>query len=512
MRRPSPTPRPNWVRFTIKRRLILFFLLLIFLPLLAYRLAFDLQHLLLSHQATLHQHTVQNLALILETRPELWGQTTETGQTLAHLDLDNSAIWLVNYQGQTTYVMGHLNTELKIERSFLEWIGFAGLKLVSKLTSPIPYPYPQTRYPEQAVIELALSGKTGQQYRTNDQGKAVSLMSASPLYSQNTIIGAVVFEQGLEKLFQQSLKSFYRLIGLTTLFMTLVLMGILFYAQTLSNRIIRLSEDVKNSFNDTKKLQINKLDYTETIQDEITDLRKRIIEMLEKIASYERYLKQLPRTLRHELHNPINRLNANIELLLMQMPEQPKLIQAQATLNQLKHIIDLLTEASSLEQSLTEQDLKPINCQRLIAYFQGIVDSQPPGLVVLNNHLQHNNLMISADGFLMEQLFDKLIDNALEFNDFSKPITITLSQSSTHIEFKIDNAGPKLPSGMEQEIFEGMVSVRPKHFGQATHLGLGLYLARLIADHHHAKLTAQNRDDLEGVSFKLEMALFNPTT
>lgn len=151
--------RVHRIRFTIKRRLVLLFLLLIFLPLLAYRLALDLQHLLLTHQASLHQHTVQNLALILEKRPELWGQTTEAGQILAHLDLDNSAIWLVNTQGQTSYVMGHLKTTQLIERNLFEWLGFTGLQLVGKLANPLPYPYPQSRYPEQAVISLALKEK-----------------------------------------------------------------------------------------------------------------------------------------------------------------------------------------------------------------------------------------------------------------------------------------------------------------------------------------------------------------
>ena len=93
---------------SIRRRFIVLFFIISLLPLLAYRFALDLHQVLLQNQAALHLQTVQNLALILETRPELWGQTTATGQVLSHIDFSQTSIWLVNTEGQTTYVMGDL--------------------------------------------------------------------------------------------------------------------------------------------------------------------------------------------------------------------------------------------------------------------------------------------------------------------------------------------------------------------------------------------------------------------
>ncbi|WP_044406210.1 sensor histidine kinase [Thiomicrospira microaerophila] len=496
-------------RFTIRRRLLLLFLLLGILPLLAYRLAIDLQHLILNHQASLHQHTVQNLSLILETRPEIWGKTQEAGQILSHIDLEQSSIWLVNQTGQTQYVMGHLNASLSFKRDFLEWLGFSGIQLLGKVANPLPYPFPQSPYPEREIIEAALKGQTSQQYRINHQQNPISLMSATPLYHNNQIIGAVVFEQSIAQLFQQSLSAFHRLIGLSTLILLSVLTGVLFYAQAMSNRILRLGEDVKKSFSSAKKLQPGYLKRPERQNDELTQLRQDIWEMFEKLASYERYLKQLPKTLRHELHNPINRVSANLELLALTYPEQDRIKQAQQGLAQLQRLLTALSEASSLEQSLENQMLYPLAVQRISDYFQSICDSLPTGLVTIRIAQNLQDCAVQADGFLLEQLIDKLIDNALDFNNGRQPILLSMEKQSGQLVVRVSNAGPTIPDELKSQIFEGMVSLRATGDLDHAHLGLGLYLAKLIAQHHQAELSVDNWPDQQGVTFCLVIPLLD---
>jgi signal transduction histidine kinase len=53
---------------------------------------------------------------------------------------------------------------------------------------------------------------------------------------------------------------------------------------------------------------------------------------------------------------------------------------------------------------------------------------------------------------------------------------------------------------MEGRLFESMVSIRPAGgSGHPPHLGLGLYVVRLIADFHGGSAAAHDRPDGRGV-------------
>lgn len=493
------------VRLTIRRRLLLLFLLLTFFPLFAYRFALDLQHLLLNHQAQTQQQTVQQLALILQTRPELWGQTLATQQTLPHLDLTSGSIWLVNTQGQTNYVMGHLGESKPHHINGLEWLGQAIIGGLSGLFGQNPLPFPQNAQPEKQLIAKGLAHIPSQYYRTDPQGHPVSLMSASPLYSPDSLIGVIIYEQLLDTIFNQTLSHFYYLVGLGASLFLVFMTGVIAYATSLSKRVLNLSDEVKSLFLANGQLKLSTLPSEPTIsQDELSDLRAQINDLLTKLIQYDRYLKQLPKTLRHELHTPINRMSLAMQNLALEHTGA-EFESLNHGLTQLKQIICALSEAGSFEQALSQPNLTPIELlPRVVRYFQQVEQGLAPGLVKLVNRVEQQNTLVLADGFMLEQLFDKLLDNALAFNDQREPIEIRLFIEDGLFNIEVANSGPRLPQGFEKHIFEGMVSIRDKST-DSTHLGLGLYVAKLIANAHQAELSARNQT--HGVVFKLSLPI-----
>jgi len=64
----------------------------------------------------------------------------------------------------------------------------------------------------------------------------------------------------------------------------------------------------------------------------------------------------------------------------------------------------------------------------------------------------------------------------------------------------VANEGPPLPAKMQGRLFDSMVSVRQNRGDGEPHLGLGLYIVRLIAEFHGGRASAANRDDVQGVT------------
>jgi two-component system sensor histidine kinase ChvG len=71
----------------------------------------------------------------------------------------------------------------------------------------------------------------------------------------------------------------------------------------------------------------------------------------------------------------------------------------------------------------------------------------------------------------------------------------------------VSNHGPRLPEAMKDKLFESMVSVRSGKSAAEPHLGLGLYIVRLIAEYHGGSVEALDREDGSGVVIRVRAPL-----
>ncbi|HID00444.1 MAG TPA: sensor histidine kinase [Piscirickettsiaceae bacterium] len=488
---------------SIRTRILLLLILLLFFPLLVYRLALDFNRQLLEQQIIQQSQTVQNLALILENRPDLWSMQIFQGnptRQLHHLDLSRSTLWIVNQQGNTTYVIGRLapqQEQTRFSEAPFEWIGKTTIRLIHNLfPHTLPYLIPFESDPEQSLIRQVLQGATAQRFRFDDQGRPISLMSATPLYLHNQFQGGIVLEQRVDSLFGPRLKRFYHIVGIGTLVILLLISAFGFYAITLSNRIRRLQQDVAHAF-DPKRHRLQNFSDTQTPlwqQDEVDQLRHQIHELLQALRHYETYLRQLPKALRHELHNPLNRLHLSLQRLKQTGALTPYLDQAQRGVEQLQYILNALSEAGSIEQSIEQTRPHPYRLDEMLrAYFHAQQERYGPRLQIHMN--ESNAIWVCGDGFLLEQALDKLIENAMDFSQ-DGTVTVTLSANREAAIIEVSNPG-QLPQALNAEqIFNGMTSLRsPAQENRRPHLGLGLYIARLITEFHHGQIIAQQVED-----------------
>jgi signal transduction histidine kinase len=108
-------------------------------------------------------------------------------------------------------------------------------------------------------------------------------------------------------------------------------------------------------------------------------------------------------------------------------------------------------------------------------------------------------MMLEGAPDLVAQLLDKLVENALDFARPGTAVEIRLTRGLGLAFLSVFNEGPPLKDEVADKVFESMISSRPGDSGGKVHLGLGLTIARAIADFHQANVTASNRHDPEGV-------------
>jgi signal transduction histidine kinase len=157
-----------------------------------------------------------------------------------------------------------------------------------------------------------------------------------------------------------------------------------------------------------------------------------------------------------------------------------------------------MTEATRLEQSIGEDERERFDLARVVAgCVEGYRVAYPQHALQLE--LPQGEVMFNGAPDLIAQMLDKLVVNAVEFSAEGTPIVVRLARDDAELRLSVENEGPPLPEAMRGGLFDSMVSVRGDQPGDAPHLGLGLYIVRLIAEAHFGHAVARNREDGRGV-------------
>ena len=112
-------------------------------------------------------------------------------------------------------------------------------------------------------------------------------------------------------------------------------------------------------------------------------------------------------------------------------------------------------------------------------------------------------MLAEVSDFRIEQLLDKIIDNAIDFHRSDSPIRVQLDANRGACQITVANRGPTLPEQAEGSLFDSMVSHRGPQ--NRLHFGLGLYVVRIIAEAHGGFVRAMNLADGSGVAIMVQL-------
>jgi len=349
-------------------------------------------------------------------------------------------------------------------------------------------------------IMLALQGSVASRWRVSPDGKAIIVSAAAPIWIDDEVRGVVVVEETTNSILMLQRNALVSLFNKTLLVFFIITLTLLIYATRLSLRLRRLSLDASEAIDEHGRV-VGKIAGSRA-SDEIGDLSRSYAAMLERLKEYNNYMESLASKLSHELRTPMAVVQSSLDNLEPHIAEDGSdyLVRAQDGIKRLNVLVLRLSEAARLEQALQTADLESVDLTDLINRCgEGYKLAYPDSDFKVTTPLIKIEKNISAD--LFTQMLDKLISNAVDFSLPGKPIEIILQNNKT-TEISIINYGSVLPDEMKAQLFNSMVSFRKKKDEQ-PHLGLGLHIARLIAEFHHAEITANNLPQNEGVVFKI---------
>ncbi len=354
-------------------------------------------------------------------------------------------------------------------------------------------------------VAAALQGAAATRTRNTRDGRAVVVSAAQPIWVGDQVHGAVVVEETTNRIASLRNQALERLLVVTLAVFALVAAVLLWFASRISNRIRLLSDEAEAAID--ARGRVTRLTTASDAGDEIGDLSRSFSTVLGRLARYNAYLEALAGRLSHELRTPVAVVRSSLENLhAARSAEETRTYVARAEegLGRLSTILSRMTEASRLEQGLSTATRESFDAAAVVSgCVEGYRLAYAPRPFELSTPAEPVSVSGAPD--LLAQMLDKLVENATDFAAVGTPIRVSLRNEEGHAVLSVANQGPPLPDAIRDSLFDSMVSLRGERSGGVPHLGLGLYIARLIAEFHGGTLHAQNLPG-GGVSFEARLA------
>jgi dedicated sortase system histidine kinase len=451
--------------------------------------------------------------------------TPEIDRIVAGMGHNNSRIQIVDRGGRVLLTVGDIQsaTGLQLERPADERLsGNKAMTYVQdKILNPLYYQilskpsndfidelYSGVRR-EGAHIDSALNGVPFTQFRTvTDETQTRLLEAAHPIVAGGEIIGAVLVDQNMNGLRTFRNLALEQLFNTILAVMLMVTFGLFFFASRISSRIRLLRNQAEGIIDESGRVMNTMMPSRNS--DEIGDLSRSFANIVERLSQYTSYLENMSSRLSHELRTPVTVVRSSLEnLSMIDNNDESKIYieRAEEGIKRLNLILTNMSEATRLEQMLQTSEKEKINlCHVIYGCVEGYKLAYPES--VFETELTDQPILINGVPEYFAQLLDKLIANAVEFSYSGEPIVVYCQGLRDHAVVKVSNAGPFLPEEMKDRVFDSMISIRPQEKQKQPHLGLGLHIARLIAEFHGGRIRAENRTDQEGVVISLVVPLF----
>ncbi len=295
--------------------------------------------------------------------------------------------------------------------------------------------------------------------------------------------------------------------------------GLLIFATMLSLRIRRLSQQAERAVSDDGR--VYGLPGSDA-RDEIGDLSRNLSSLLARSAAYTHYLEALSSRLSHELRTPLSVVKTSIENLdrtSLNQESQTLIDRASGGADQLGAIIRALVESTRLEQTVQRAEMSRVamrdwvegslNRYRQIyptTRFTAVASTN--GLSDASSHLPIPAVSITGSPELLQQALDKLIDNAVDFStdgDIRIVLSLDGSDSEPQLTLAVANRGQNIDPVRLSQLFDPMYSERSSD-ASTMHLGLGLYIVRMIAEAHGGVPLAQNESPWVTIGMRLPVS------
>ncbi|HEX4077828.1 MAG TPA: stimulus-sensing domain-containing protein [Rhizomicrobium sp.] len=358
-----------------------------------------------------------------------------------------------------------------------------------------------------AEVRRALQGEPATDRRLDRQNKLV-LSVAVPVERFQTIYGVlmVTTEGGdIDDILREERAS---LIGISLVALIVMVISSLYLSGTIAQPVRALAaaaDRVRSG-----RMGREPIPLMAERNDEIGDLADSLSTMTRALYARIDAIESFAADVAHELKNPLTSLRSAIEMLQRAGDDESRkrlMAIVASDIARIDRLITDISDASRLDAELSREQIRPVDLVHLLRVVVDVYQLAPlPRGVKLDLSLalpQH--AFVLGQDERLGRIFRNLIDNAVSFSPKGGTVAISAESRDGRVRVSVEDEGPGVPPENLETIFNRFYTERPQDHGFGRNSGLGLSIARQIAEGLGGRIWAENRLGRSGARFLVEL-------
>jgi len=228
----------------------------------------------------------------------------------------------------------------------------------------------------------------------------------------------------------------------------------------------------------------------------------------ERLVQADRYKNEFLAILAHELRNPLAPIRTGLSILKLGKPEQaPRILDImERQLGHMVHLIDDLLDVSRISSG--KVTLKR-SCVELAGIIDSAVEASRPAIGAAGHRftvmMPGTPVWLDADPTRIAQIVSNLLNNAAKYTPQGGKIDLVADADQGSVRIRIADNGIGIEAAMLPHIFDLFTQVDGASERSQGGLGVGLALARRLAEMHGDRIDADSPGKDAGAAFTLTL-------
>ncbi|MXO72646.1 HAMP domain-containing sensor histidine kinase [Alteraurantiacibacter buctensis] len=201
----------------------------------------------------------------------------------------------------------------------------------------------------------------------------------------------------------------------------------------------------------------------------------------------------------HEIKNPLASLRSAIESLPKVKDEalRGQLIEVAAhDVQRIDRLVSDISEASRIDAEISRAKFEAVDLGRMVGHLIAAREERGLNLgrrieLAVNGH----RTVVMGVALRLERIISNLLDNAISFSPEGGAVEVRVERQGERVVTTVSDHGPGIAPDKREDVFRRFHSDRPDAEGFGHHSGLGLAIARTIAEAHGGSLYVADRSD-----------------